>query len=86
VLGLVAGYLGELAATLTLTWSPERIVWGGGVMSAQLLEPLRFALHRSLAGYGVAAAASAPDYCVTAALDHAGLEGALLMAREATAR
>ncbi|HLY52846.1 MAG TPA: ROK family protein [Steroidobacteraceae bacterium] len=80
VLAIVADYLGELAATLTLSWSPQRIVWGGGVMSPQLLEPLRAALHRSLAGYGVAEAVSAPQYCVLAALEHAGLEGALIMA------
>jgi fructokinase len=82
VLELVAGYLGDLAATLVLCWSPERIVWGGGVMAtSQLLALLRSALDEALAGYGVGAAASALDFCVLAALDHSGLEGALLMAR-----
>lgn len=81
VLAIVAGYLGELAAMLTLCWSPERIVWGGGVMTASLLTPLRSALKRSLAGYSVGEGATAPEYCVSAALDHSGLEGALLMAR-----
>jgi fructokinase len=83
VLATVADYLGELAATLTLSWSPQRIVWGGGVMTAALLDAVRAALHRSLAGYGVAGAVSTPQYCVSAALAHAGLEGALLMARAA---
>ena len=83
VLAVVAGYLGELAATLTLAWSPERIVWGGGLMTPRLLEPLRDALQRSLAGYGVGEAVGGPEFCVAAALGHSGLEGALLMAKDA---
>lgn len=84
VLDLTAEYLGELAATLVLAWSPERIVWGGGVMSTpRLLERLRGALGRMLAGYGVGEAAAAADFCAPAALADSGLEGALLMAREA---
>jgi fructokinase len=81
VLDLAAEYLGELAATLVYAWSPQRIVWGGGVMdSAGLLERVRASLDRALAGYGVAEAVRAEDFCVKAALAHAGLEGALLMA------
>lgn len=84
VLELVAHYLGELAATLVLCWSPERIVWGGGVMATpRLIEHVRAALHAALAGYGVGAAVSAPDFCVLPGLEHPGLEGALLMARRA---
>jgi fructokinase len=80
----VAGYLGDLAATLILAWSPQRIVWGGGVMSTpRLLERLRAALDEALAGYGVGEAVRARDFCVLAALVDSGLEGALLMAREA---
>lgn len=83
---LVAGYLGELAATLVFAWSPQRIVWGGGVMAApQMLERLRGALSEALAGYGVGEAAGAADFCAPAALAHSGLEGALLMARDAAA-
>lgn len=82
VLELVAEYLGELAATLVLAWSPGRIVWGGGVMSTRgLLEGLRNSLASTLAGYGVGEAAAAQDFCVRAALADSGLEGALLMAR-----
>ena len=82
ILELAAEYLGELAATLVLAWSPERIVWGGGVMSTpRLLERLRSALASTLAGYGVGEAVAAPDFCVSAALADSGLEGALLMAR-----
>jgi len=82
VLALVADYLGELGASLVLCWSPERIIWGGGVMAAPyLLERLRAALGRSLAGYGVGDAATAHDFCVPPELAEPGLEGALLMAR-----
>ena len=82
VLDLVAGYLGELAASLVLCWSPERIIWGGGVMTtAGLLPRLRAALEQNLAGYGVGEAASAADFCALPALADPGLEGALLMAR-----
>jgi fructokinase len=84
ILDLVADYLGDLAATLVLSWSPRRIVWGGGVMATpELLERLRAALSGALAGYGVGEAAAAADFCVLAALAESGLEGALLMARAA---
>jgi fructokinase len=86
VLDLVAHYLGELAATLVLAWSPERIVWGGGVMATpQLLERLRAALHEALAGYSVGDAVMAADFCVPPGLENSGLEGALLMAKNAPA-
>ena len=82
ILDLVAGYLGELAASLVLCWSPERIIWGGGVMATPgLLERLRGSLDQSLAGYGVGGAALAADFCALPALADPGLEGALLMAR-----
>lgn len=87
ILGLAADYLGDLAATLVLSWSPERIVWGGGVMATpQLLEAVRSALGRALAGYGVGERALAADFCVLAALADSGLEGALLMARASSLR
>lgn len=83
VLDLATAYLGDLAATLVLAWSPERIVWGGGVMATpQMLERLRSALSEALSGYGVGEAVNTADFCVRAALEDSGLEGALLMARE----
>ncbi len=86
-LDLAAGYLGDLAATLVLCWSPERIVWGGGVMATpHLLDGLGRALGEALAGYGVGERAAAADFCVLAALADSGLEGALLMARGACPR
>lgn len=83
VMELVAGYLGQLAASLVLAWSPHRIVWGGGVIAAAPIIPLIRAQARlALGGYGVGEAIEQPDFCVPAALDAAGLEGALLLARE----
>jgi fructokinase len=80
---LVTDYLGQLAAALVLAWSPHRIVWGGGVMgAAPLTEAIEAAMRSSLAGYGVGPAATEPGFCVPAALDNAGLEGALLIARD----
>ncbi len=87
VRALVAAYLGDLAAALVLCWSPERIVWGGGVMATpHLLGLLRSALSAALAGYGVGEAATAPDFCVPAELADPGLEGALLLARASADR
>ena len=83
---LVSGYLGQLAAALVLAWSPDRIVWGGGIINAAALVPTIAAQAReSLGGYGVGSAIDAADFCVAARLDDAGLEGALLMARDLAA-
>ncbi len=77
---LVGGYLADLTAALVLTWAPERIVFGGGVMAtAGLLDEVRAALPAVLNGYGPGGAL-VPGYLVPAALRDAGLEGALLMA------
>lgn len=84
---LAADYLGQLGAALVLAWSPHRIVWGGGVIGAAPLVPLiHDRLRVTLGGYGVGSAVEAPDFCVAAALDNAGLEGALLMARKLAAK
>ncbi|MCF2515438.1 ROK family protein [Sphingomonas sp. G124] len=80
---LVADYLGQLAAALVLAWSPHRIVWGGGVIcAAPIIGEIEAAMLTSLGGYGVGPAASQRGFCVQAALEHAGLEGALLIARK----
>lgn len=82
LIDLAADYLGQLAAALVLAWSPHRIVWGGGVIGAVALVPLiGEKLRASLGGYGVGPAVEEADFCVPAALEHAGLDGALLMAR-----
>jgi len=79
---LAADYLGQLAAALVLTWSPHRIVWGGGVISGA---PIMSLIHKkmlgSLGGYGTGSAGEQPSFCAPAALKNSGLEGALLMAR-----
>lgn len=83
VAALAAAYLGQLAAALVLTWSPQRIIWGGGVITgASLMESIEASMRTCLGGYGVGPAVERPDFCVPAALDNAGLEGALLMARK----
>ena len=49
---LIAGYLGQLIASLVLLHSPEVVVLGGGVMSEGALLPrIRAETHRVLAGY-----------------------------------
>ncbi|MDV3258551.1 MAG: ROK family protein [Sphingomonas sp.] len=80
---LVATYLGQLATLLVLAWSPHRIVWGGGVMTgAPLIAPLASRLREMLGGYGVGPAVDEPEFCVAAQLEDAGLEGAIIIARE----
>ena len=78
---LAADYLGQLAASLVLAWSPGRIVWGGGVIrAAPLVEAIQERMLAELNGYGVGPAAGRPGFCASAALEHSGLEGALIMA------
>lgn len=82
VADLLTDYLAELARILVLTWSPHRIVWGGGVMGAMpMTEEIQHKLLAGLGGYGVGDAVHRPGFCAAARLEHAGLEGALLMAR-----
>lgn len=80
---LVADYLGQLASTLVLAWSPHRIVWGGGAISSTPIIPkIEQAMRDALGGYGVGDAAYQPGFCVGALLENAGLEGAMLMAQQ----
>lgn len=82
VVELVADYLGQLGASLVLAWSPHRMIWGGGVVAATAMVPqIERQLRSALGGYGVGPAAAEPGFCVPARLEHAGLEGALLIAR-----
>jgi fructokinase len=78
-----ADYLAQLLIALTLTWSPAKIVMGGGVMTASgMLARVRESFAAKLGGYGVGDAAPRADYIVAAKLENAGLEGAAIMARE----
>lgn len=83
----VADYLGQLFATIVLAWSPHRIVVGGGVMEVPgLRDAAASRMRAALGGYGVGSAAGAPGFVRPAGLEHAGLEGALILARQAAVR
>ena len=84
---IIGGYLGQLAATIALVTSAERIVFSGGVLENGLLLPhIRDATRDALAGY---LPAREPDgcvensVCVSALHGRAGLLGAMLLARRA---
>jgi fructokinase len=81
----VAAYLGDLMAQLTLAWSPQRIVTGGGVMGVPGLRVrVGEGMRACLGGYG-AEGVNEPGYLAPAQLKDAGLEGALRLARAAGA-
>jgi fructokinase len=82
---IVAETLAELAAMLVLLHMPERIVFGGGVMHTPgLVEALRSATERRLAGY-IASPFLDPGletYITTPKLgDDAGITGAVMLAQ-----
>lgn len=84
---LIADYLAQLAAVLVLTHMPDRLIFGGGVMKAPgLIEAVRIATERRLAGY-VRAARLDPgleSYIVLPGLgDDAGITGAIALGRQA---
>lgn len=82
VRALVCNYLGQLCASLLLAWSPQKIVLGGGVMAAPgLVSEIEARMRLELNGYGAATVADSRPYLAAAELEHAGLEGALIMAR-----
>lgn len=84
---VLGGYLGQLAATIALMLSSERIVFGGGVVSGgRLLPYIRQAASRWLGGYlPVEARAGGFDRYITAPVlgDSAGIAGAFLLAVQA---
>lgn len=84
---IIAGYLGQLAATIALVVSVECIIFGGGVMANGLLLPhIRSAAAASLKGYlQPLSHAGAMDSYITAPLlgGRAGIVGALLLAESA---
>ena len=87
--GLVGWYLGQLAADICLMLSPERVIFGGGVMQGERLLPeIRMAAARLLNGYaGFGRDAEAlSDRLVAPGLGaRSGLLGALALA-DAAAR
>lgn len=84
---LAADYLGQIAMSLVLFASVERIVIGGGVAKAPGLHArAQAAMLQRLNGYGVGDAAKRGGFIAPPALgDDAGLAGALILAGEARA-
>lgn len=84
---VVAHYLGQLAASIVLLLSPERIVFGGGVMrDARLLAEIRAVAARALNGYaglGTDAAAFAALIVAPGLGERSGLVGAIALAANA---
>lgn len=84
---IVGYYLGQLAATIVLMISPERIVFGGGVMSNdRVLPELRSTAARSLNGYLPLAAGprSLDELIVAPGLgERSGIVGAITLAEAA---
>ena len=85
---VIGGYLGQLAATIALVVSCQRIVFGGGVvMGGRLLPQIRQSASHWLGGYlPVEARAGGFDrYIAEPALgDRAGISGAFLLAMQAS--
>lgn len=86
---IIGGYLGQLAVAITLMFSVEKIVFGGGVLShGALLPHISAAMFEYLNGYvqPLAVSGRAAEYlCVPALGADAGIVGALLMAAERVA-
>jgi fructokinase len=84
---IVAGYLGQLAASIALSVSSERIVLGGGVMETPgLIELVQQSTIHWLNGYLPRAPLDGDlrDYIVAPGLGtRSGLTGALLLAQRA---
>ncbi len=84
VVDLVADYTAQLLAAIVLAWSPHRIIVGGGVgMAPTMLPAIATAYRQAFGGYGVGPWAAANGFIRAAALEHAGLDGAVLLARAA---
>ncbi|MFT4596460.1 MAG: fructokinase [Paracrocinitomix sp.] len=81
VWNLEADYLAQLAGVLTYAFSPDKILFSGGVGARKHLAPrIATATSRHLGGYSVSHAAN-PNLIATAALGNdAGLIGAALLA------
>jgi fructokinase len=83
---IIAAYLGQLAASIALMLSVERLVFGGGVMKdAAMLSRVRAATHAFLQGYlpPLKGRESLDQYIVAPALGaRSAITGALLMAQD----
>jgi fructokinase len=87
--GVVGDYLGQLAASVLLMLSPERLIFGGGVMASEpVLHAIRASAARLLNGYAGLGAdtASLEPLIVSPGLgERSGIVGAVTLA-EATLR
>ncbi len=87
---IIGNYLGQLAATIALMLSSERIVFGGGVMhNTALLPHIRRSVHEILNAYlpNTRDADWANQYIVSPGLaDHSGRNGAITLAMSALAK
>ncbi len=85
---IIGNYLGQLAASIALAVSPERVILGGGVMSGgHLLPYIRGTVRDFLNGYiGPLNDPGALEryVCAPGLGDRAGLAGAFLLAEQAT--
>lgn len=78
-----AHYLSQALVSYTLTVSPEKIIFGGGVMKQKQLFPLIYKEFKKLMN-GYVATPNLEDYIVPCQLeDNAGIIGCLLLAEDA---
>ncbi|NNM78363.1 ROK family protein [Sphingomonas sp. ID1715] len=83
---VLADYLAQLAMTLRLGLSVQRVVMGGGVLARLgILATVNATLRDKLAGYLPETGSSAP-FVVAPVLADAGLHGALLLAQDDQAK
>lgn len=76
-----ADYLGQLSALLVLSHSPERIVFGGGVMQQRLLHAISGRMLHWLGGYPALQEIERASFITGPALGaQSGVKGALAMA------
>jgi fructokinase len=84
---IIGGYLGQLASTIALVTSAERIVFSGGVLESGLLLPhIRDATRDALAGYlppHERDGCVENSVCVSPLHGRSGLLGAMILARRA---
>jgi fructokinase len=89
-LRVVGYYLGQLAATILLMLSPERVIFGGGVMNrASLLRETRAAAAKLLNGYAGLGTDAAPlEHLIVAPGlgERSGVVGAMALAKTALVR
>lgn len=84
VFAVASDYLAQLCEVIVLAWSPQRLILGGGVMDTPgLRASVHEELRRRIRVYGPIAAVEPESYLAGPQLAHAGLEGAVLMARRA---